>query len=1208
MSKHNTVKPILITLQVAALVVAMSGRAAGQAANAAQLRGTVLDSSGALVPQAAVTATNIGTQVADKEVTDEMGRYIFNGLAPAVYRVKVEAQGFKSVLRENVELRVGQQTDLDFTLEVGQVTQTVEVKAAAPLLDTVNATLGTQVTNRYIINMPLLDRGLTNLAFLAPGVTETQGAGVDDIRGTNFVSNGQRNATAEVRLDGGLSTVPESGEGGNTIVNYQPSLEVIQEFKLQNNSFSAEYGNNGGTVINIVSKSGTNEFHGSGWWFFRRPRFDANDFFANRDCPAPGDPLRPPDGCKGDYKKDEWGGSIGGPIKKQKTFFFFDFLKTRNDSPFTLTTTVPTALQRVGDFSETFNDDESLQTIYNPFTAAEDADGNWIREPFAGNVISGDCPRPDPLNPSSSLVLPCLDPVALNILQLYPEPTGPGDAVTGRNNYTKKLVNSYPGYQFDIKVDHIFSEKFRVAVRYSRAHSTGNTPSAEGQLLDAASSKENDHNAVVELNWSLSPSLLWDTRIGVDRSFYRQSAAELDPTTAGFPPELNGYFGLKRFPEIGPEEYGYLGQSCCTDTVKGQTQYMINSSVTKVIGGHNLKFGGEMRFFFNNFWQPDYPTGQFSFERGLTMQDVFNPDYSQGNGIASLLLGWGGYSHVGTQPPVADRSGDAGFYIQDDWKVTQRLTVNMGLRYEWSNPFTERFNRLVVVDYAADSGVYVPRAPGCAPEPAPCDWTGKEIMGISRLASSGHRTANIDKNNFGPRLGFAYRLNDKTVVRGGAGMYYGFNVATNFQYVGTPWYKNVQMYMSKDGGITPYASLSNPFPVGFVGPPSGKYGALSQWGFDNGYNLNDGLRNAEIYQWNIGIERELPGNMLIEVNYVANRATHLPFNGYDGTRNRNFLSRQDRETWGSDGLAELVPNPFQPFFQGPDAIFDEPDSIYNDDTIPRGNLLRPYPQFDGSFGGYPEFIATSRYNSLQVRFEKRYSAGLNFIGNYTFSKLTDDNTLGFNPWVGNLQASGELQDRTDLRAEKSISGVDTPQRLAFAASYDLPFGRGKSLGRQAGRAMDAVIGGWKVNAFVSFQSGNPIGVHMVDGRLADGAQRPNVVGYARGTFNVKDVVDGTANFFNVGAFSDPGDQVPGNAPRYFSNLRSQGINNLDFSIFKNFEIKEGMLLQLRAEFFNFTNSPRFGFPDESYGSSDFGNIYYQSNSSRHGQLGIRFVF
>ncbi len=1147
-------------------VFGLAGALFGQATYAAQLRGVVMDPSGAVIPGASVTAKNVETGIENVVATDAQGRYLFPGLKPAIYTLKVEAQGFRTLSQADVELRVGQQADLDFNMEVGQTTETIEVTSESPLLNTVSATLGTEVTNRYIMDMPLLDRGLTNLTFLAPGVTEVAGAGADDIKGTNFVSNGQRNGTAEVRLDGALSSVPESGEGGNTSVNYQPSVEVIQEFNVENNSFSAEYGNNGGTVVNIVTKSGTNEFHGSGWWFFRRPSLDANDFFSNQSGEG-----------KGDYKRDEWGGSIGGPIKRERTFFFFDFLKRRNDSPSTLSTTVPTALQRAGDFSETYNDDGSLQQIFNPLDVQEDADGNLIRSPFANNIV-----------PAS-----VTDPVAPKVLALYPQATGDGEDLTHRFNYTRKLVDSFPTYQFDVKLDHLFTSNSRISGRFSQGHSHGTTPSAEGQLLDGATSQGTDRNIVLEHNWTPTPTLYWTNRFGVDRSYYEQVADPLDAASVGLSPELNGYFGLQRFPEIGPDEYGYLGQSCCTDTVKGQTQYMISSMLTKIAGAHTLKMGGEARIFFNNFWQPDYPTGQFEFDRSITTQSVFEPDYSQGNSLASLLVGWGTWGHVGTQPPTANKSRDQGLFVQDDWKVSDRLTLNLGLRYEWSNPFTERFNRLVVVDYNGDTGINVPGL--------------GEIRGTSDLANNAKRTANVDRNNFGPRFGFAYRLNDKTVLRGGAGIYYGFNVATNFQYVGTPWYKNVAINFSKDGGVTPFASLSNPFPVGFYGPPGDKYGKLSQWGFDNGYNLNDGLRNAEVYQWNIGIQRELPGDMLIEVNYSSNRSNHLPFNGYDGTRNRNFISKAAREQYGSDGLAELVPNPFQPYFQGPNAIFNEPDSIYNDAEIERIYLLRPYPQFAGSFGGYPEFIANSRYSALQIRFEKRYSQGLAFTGNYTFSHMTDDNSLGFNPWIGSLQSQGELQDLTNLSAEQSISGFDTPHRLAFAVTYELPIGRGKVIGRNMGNAANAVLGGWKVNSFVTLQSGNPIGVLMADGRLADGNQRPNVSGDPRGA-DVRTVVDGLASFFNEAAFSDPGDQTPGNSPRYFDQLRTDGINNLDFSLFKDFQFREGMLLQFRAEFFNFFNTPRFGAPDTSYGSSDFGFIYDQSNRPRNGQIGIRFIW
>jgi hypothetical protein len=367
-----------------------------------QLRGTVQDASKAAVPRATVIATNDGTQVSEKVTTDEQGRYLFNTLQPASYTVKVEAAGFKTVIQPNIVLRVGQQADLDFTLEIGEITSTIEVTAAAPLLNSVSAALGQEVDNRYVTEVPLFNRVMLNLAFLAPGVTEVQNGNPYGDTGINFTSNGQRNSTSEVRVDGSIIGAAEGSEGGMFRVHYQPTPDAILEFKVQNNSLSAEFGNNGGTVINAVTKSGTNEFHGTGYWFGRRPQLDAGNFFDNRA----GNP-------KPDFKRDQYGGTIGGPIFKQKTFFFFDYDKTRFEAPATLTTTMPTADQKLGDFSHTLNPDGSLELIFNPFDTYKDTNGNVKRRPFPGNVI------PTTL----------MDPVAVKLISYFPDPTGSGDPI-----------------------------------------------------------------------------------------------------------------------------------------------------------------------------------------------------------------------------------------------------------------------------------------------------------------------------------------------------------------------------------------------------------------------------------------------------------------------------------------------------------------------------------------------------------------------------------------------------------------------------------------------------------------------------------------------------------------------------------------------------------------------------------------------------------
>ena len=1134
-----------------------------QADFSAQLRGTVQDTTGAVIPNASLTITNDATQVPETLTTDASGRYIFISLQPARYTVRVTVTGFKTVVRPNVELRVGQQTDLDFRLEVGEVTTTLEVAATAPVLNSVSAALGQEVTNRYITEVPLLNRAVLNLAYLAPGVTEVQGGS----GGTNFVSNGQRNATAEVRLDGALTSSPEGGEGGTTSVKYNPSIEIVQEFKLQNNSFSAEFGNNGGTVINIITNSGTNEFHGSGFWFGRRPELDANNFFANRN----GVPKAP-------YSRHQYGGSIGGPIRKQKAFFFFDYDRVKFDSPSTVTTTVPTAVQSQGDFSGTLNANGTLQRIFNPFDTYTDPAGVIKRRPFDNNRV-----------PASMQ-----DPIATRVVQLYPGPTGSGDPITARNNFTQNIVNLTRTYQYDIKIDHVLTDKTRLMGRYSMYHPESTVPPL---FLGGQSDVINTRNAVVEHSWAPNGTTVWTNRIGVDRFHERRYSQQADSAAAGFPSLLTSVYGIPRFPSLqveGYQQFGRIGSSspCCTDTVEAHLQYMMASSLFKVVGAHNLKFGGEQRIFFNNFFQPGNPTGLFTFNRATTMEAVFQPNSLQGNGLAALLLGFGSGGSLGIQPSTANKSKETAFFVQDDWRVTQKLTLNLGLRYEWSTPFTDRYNRLQVNDYAGDSGIEIP-------------GLGR-LRGISRFTDSDYRTIGTDHNNLAPRLGLAYRVGAKTVVRVGAGLYYGFSGATNYQQVGAAFRKTAQIRSSLDGGITRYATLANPFPDGLIGGQGTKYGPLAMWGFSIGSGLSDTFRNAEIYQWNFGVQRELPSGMLVEATYSASRTTHLPFGGYPGTRNRNFIGRAGREQWGSRGLAELVPNPFLPLFKGPNAIFSEPDSLYNNATIPRINLLRPYPQFNGGFEGLYSFDANARYNSLQLRFEKRYSHGLNLLAAYTLSKLRDDSSLGYNGWMGNTP-SREIQDRTNLKGEWSVGASDTPHRLVAGGSYEVPVGRGRHFGNAMHPVLNAVVGGWQINGFLTFQSGPPLSLAMNNARLADGGQRPNVTGNPRGA-DIRTVVDRLGNFFNQTALSDPGDQIPGNAPRYSDDLRADHISGLDFSFFKNVPIREKTKVQLRAEFFNFTNTPRFSAPNAFFGSVDFGTITSQYNSPRRAQMGVRFLF
>src|SRR5579862_7276465 len=469
--------------------------AVAQGSYEAQVRGVVTDQSGAIVMKAAVTITNDATNVAQTAPTDEHGQYFFTGLRPAVYTVKAQASGFRIMEKKNVVLQVDQQTSVDFVLHPVGVNETMEVTETAPLLDTDSATLGTEVTSEYVKEIPLINRNFFGLTFLSGGVTEAAGSGTTDNypTGTNFVSNGQRNATAEVRLDGALISAPEQGEGGNSNIYYEPVIESVQEFKVQNNSFSAEFGNNGGTVVNMVLKSGTNAFHGSGWYFLQRPQMDARDFFNPEPNPKP------------NSRRDQGGFSLGGPIRKNRTFFFVDFEKVRFNSAFNGIATVPTMAERQTnpDFSGT------ATAIYDP------------TKPLVA-CSSGLC-RPQVQSGGVANVIPAseVDPIGRAILNLYPQPTIANQEF---NNYVFSGVAQSPDYQFDIKVDHQINDKQHINGRYSQSKSDSHVPEILGDGFDnngsgdgIGSSPTRAQNAALEYSWAMSPKIVWTVRGSVDR-------------------------------------------------------------------------------------------------------------------------------------------------------------------------------------------------------------------------------------------------------------------------------------------------------------------------------------------------------------------------------------------------------------------------------------------------------------------------------------------------------------------------------------------------------------------------------------------------------------------------------------------------------------------------------------------------------------------
>ncbi len=1149
----------------------------------AQIRGTVTDPAGALVSGAQIRLTDIATGIVTSAKTNARGVYTLNGLRPGKFNLVAEQVGFENAETKDITLAVSQQAVINVVLRLANVTLSISVTEAAPVLDTGGATLGTTISGNTTREIPLYGRSYFPLVFLSGGVTESPGSGPADSypSGTNFVSNGQRNATAEIRLDGTPTTAPEQGEGGNTNVYYQPSVEVIQEFKVSNNTFSAEYGNNGGTVLNVLMRQGGNRFHGSGWWFGQRSGLDSNDFFSN----AAGLP-RP------NHKHDDYGGMINGPIRKEKTFFLFDLERVKDASPIQIVTTVPTAAERMGDFSQTYTADQDgnivPNVIYDPTSGPPGA-----RTQFSSNGVAN-------VIPASRL-----DPIGLKVLALYPQANLAGDPLLGTNNFRTNVLNTSKGYQLDAKVDQQFTAKQRASLRYSRLNSTQDTPAVFGDSdwNDGVHFLTTVHNIGADYSWTISPTLLLQLRGGADRVEAPGKSDYPSLSTVGFPSVLVAN-GLTRMPSITMDDGPYAGlfTQCCVDTAFAHTLFNYSGSVSWVRGAHSLKFGGEQRLFYNNFGQPDSATGTFHFSQITSANDPNAGDVTSGNSIASLLLGYGdNNSGITVRPRIADKSIETGFYGQDDWKVSPKFTVNLGLRYEWSTPYTERYNRAQFSNFEGNSGIVVPGLP----------FASEPLLGTTIFPTSGLRHIPIDGNNFAPRLGFAYAPNTKTVIRGGAGIYYGMNIATNFQYAGPAFSKNEPIRFSLDGYQTQYATLGNPFPTGLPAPQGTEYGPLALWGFSNPSDLSfETNRNAEIYQWSAGVQRLLPWSVVVSADYSANRSTHLPWGSWGFTRNRNFINTDVRSQYTSDELSSLVPNPFQPLFSGPGARFNEPDSIYNNPTIPLLNTLRPYPQFDGEFDGLPRLAATSRYDSLQLSFAKRDGKYLTFQGNYTLSRYTDDSSSGANSWIG-YYSYGAPQTLDRLRGEYGISGNDATHRLAAVASIVLPVGRGLLIGSHMNRILDGAIGGWSLGTTYTIQSGQPIPIGMSLPRLADGNQRPDVTCPNPGTGISYHQAGATgAPIINVNCFADPGDQQLGNAPRYFESLRLDGIRNVDAALRKEFSIRESMRLQIRMEAFNVFNRTRFGLPVNAFGNSQFGvvNSLAPGFAPRRMQLVARFEF
>lgn len=1109
-------------------------------AQTTQITGRVADPDNASVPGARVRLTSIETGITREAKTGPEGYYSFPLLARGRYQAEVSATGFQTARRSGFTLNDGQILRLDFQLTLGQITESVTVSGAASLLETETQALSAVVTNQKVLDMPLHGRNPLGLAALAPGVRAVGTFGqltVSSYSGSSVSIAGGPPSSNNLMVDG---TAAENFTSGGAQITL--SVDATEEVRIITRNASAEYGRTGGGVINMISKSGTNEFHGSAFEFLRNKSLNANDFFSSAASRE-----------RSPFVYNQYGATLGGRIVRNKTFFFGNWERVTQRTLARTFRSVPTDLQRQGDFSQTFDSARRQLVIYDPLTTRTDParPGARIRDPFPGNAI-----------PSGRL-----SPVGSAVSDYYPEPNTAGVPITNANNFLGEASAALNKDVYGIKIDHYISPAQRIAVRYTYDNTFQGSPNFYQNIAEITN---NDleyprKSGLVNYTNPLRPNLLVEMRAGINRYAPVRNARSygFDLTTIRIPAALNRMVTLPLFPYFAVSDLTAIGGNTGDHTVQGNDSWTFGGSATWIKGTHTVKFGAEERMYQQNNTQ-NFGSISFSTSRGFTNGPDPNAAAVNGHGYASLLLGYASGGSIVRGSTVTYNQKNFSAFVQDDWKATPKITLNLGLRWEYEGGITDRFNAISNFD------------PGLLTSHRGQELRGGLVFPGTNGLSRGHRDASL--RDFGPRAGISWQALSKTVVRAGYGIFHlpttgmlvrlgqtGFSVATPY-------------VASVDGGFTPSRTLSDPFPEGVLSPPGSSLGALTGLGTSVSGNLRS-LKRGYSQQWNLNVQQQLPANWLIELGYMANRGVSLP-----ADRTFDHLPAATRSL-GSQ-LQDLVDNPLAGLMPAGVGLAQA--------RVTRGTLLDGYPQFAGAVG--LDSWADSNYHAATVRAERRFSRGLAVLLSYTFSKLID-NSLGNGSNSGFLAGgSNSVQNWDDLRSERSVSSNDLPQRLVISATYELPVARtGHNLYRW-------LAGGWQVNTIASLQSGNVIAVSA--NAPAYGGSRPNVVGDPTLDSPTVDRWLNKDAFTNIPAFTF------GNAPRNLPRTRTDGLTNFDVSLFKNISLTERFRLQVRAEAFNISNTTTFGSPSSNINATDFGVIraLAANTGPRQVQLAMKLYF
>ncbi len=1124
-----------------AFLLATAGTAVFAQSYTASIRGVVTDPTQASIAGAQVVATETQRNIQQTAVADAAGRYVLTNLPPGRYLLTVEARGFKKYVGEALEVQVSQDITINVALQVGEVTESVTVTAEAALLEASTSSVGKVVENREIVNLPLNTRNPYALVFLTPGVSGTVGINYDDMR---YSVNGARVRMLDTMVDGVAASHPTvNGAGG---VSVFPSVESIAEFKVMGANPPAEFGRSQGSILNVVYRSGGNAWHGSAIEFLRNSEFDANSFFSNKNNV----PLT-------SFKRNQFGGDISGPIRRDKTFFLFDYAGLRERSASSTTQTVPTNLQRSGDFSKTFAANGQLVNIFNPFSTRQSGSA-YVRDPFPGNQIPAQM----------------LDPVATNVMKYFPAANTAGNPITNQNNFFKTGARALDVDQFDVRVDHNLSPSRRVFGRYS--HRTNkDAPAAffpedlriaEGRVI----TENHMHNAVADYSHSLNATTVLNVRAGFARTLfvYNNQGLGFRPSQLGLPASIDQAADRLMFPGISPSGYVSLGGN--DHRRSGFNNFTLLGSLSQVRSAHSIKYGFEGRLIRVNVWEAR-SSASFSFSQSFTQGP--NPTAASataGNALASLLLGAGSSGNLyQAWKNVAAQSFYYAGYFQDDWKVSRKLTLNLGLRYDYDQPRTERFNRFNWFDPFVASPL-ASKIPGLT--------GGLQFVGVD-----GHPRSQYipDRNNLGPRLGLAYQLTEKTVIRMAYGHLFGLSPQEAIGTVGPYGFRVENTWQTTaDGGLTPLNLLRNPYPNGFQPPPGASAGLLTAVGGPIQAPVRDTVTPWSM-QWNFTIQRELPARILFETAYVGTRGLQLSRGGEDTFRINQLPL--DLMSLGNK-LLDTVDNPFY-VPNGP--------GFFANRTVARNQLLRPFPQF---LDVNPLFASgsSSTYQSWQTSIKKRLSVGLQFGGSYTWSKSIDNGEGGF-------------QDNYRIRLNRSITDLDVPHRFIISYVYELPFGRGRHFGRSVPRLMDALLGGWTIEGITNYQSGGAFGISANNVcRCFNSGSYANSKGYSAKLEGRAE--DRLSRWFDTSAFTQPDPFTIGSMGPRSADLRNDKVANWDLGISKDFRPIERLRVQFRADALNAWNHPRFSGPTTSVTSSSFGIVSGQSNAPRQVQFGLKLLW